>query len=106
MFDAHHMDISDELKGVVDVLRPQRDKLRLVLNKADQVRGVSASQGPKTLICRLVSADLLPPGIDSHRCSALPQVNGQALMRQFGALMWTLSRVLSTPEVCLPSPVT
>jgi len=36
-FDAHKLDISDELKQVIEVLRPHDDKIRLVLNKADQV---------------------------------------------------------------------
>jgi len=37
MFDAHKLDPSDELKDVIDVLRPHRDKVRCVLNKADQI---------------------------------------------------------------------
>jgi hypothetical protein len=30
MFDAHKLDISDELKTVLDVLKPHQDKIRLV----------------------------------------------------------------------------
>mmetsp|Transcript_69831 Transcript_69831/g.194158 ORF Transcript_69831/g.194158 Transcript_69831/m.194158 type:complete len:444 (-) Transcript_69831:104-1435(-) len=37
MFDAHKLDPSDELKGVIQSLRPHRDKVRCVLNKADQI---------------------------------------------------------------------
>lgn len=37
MFDAHNLDPSDELKGVMQVLRPHRDRVRCVLNKADQI---------------------------------------------------------------------
>merc|ERR1719161_1330805 len=37
MFDAHKLDPSDELKGVIESLRPHRDKMRCVLNKADQI---------------------------------------------------------------------
>eukprot|EP00747_Dinoflagellata_sp_TGD_P208310 gnl/TRDRNA2_/TRDRNA2_81815_c0_seq2.p1 gnl/TRDRNA2_/TRDRNA2_81815_c0~~gnl/TRDRNA2_/TRDRNA2_81815_c0_seq2.p1 ORF type:complete len:315 (+),score=62.91 gnl/TRDRNA2_/TRDRNA2_81815_c0_seq2:105-1049(+) len=37
MFDAHKLDPSDELKGVIDAIRPHREKVRCVLNKADQI---------------------------------------------------------------------
>lgn len=36
-FDAHKLDISDELKQVISLLRPFDDKIRIILNKADQV---------------------------------------------------------------------
>ena len=37
MFDGHKLDISDELKTVLDVLKPHNDKLRVLLNKADSM---------------------------------------------------------------------
>jgi hypothetical protein len=37
MFDAHKLDISDELKTVLDVLKPHQDKIRVLLNKADTI---------------------------------------------------------------------
>ncbi len=61
-FDAHKLDISDELKDVINVLRPYDDKIRIVLNKASQV-------------------------------------GRQELMRVYGALMWSLGKVIQTPEV-------
>lgn len=36
-FDAHKLDISDEFQEVMEVLRPYADKVRCVLNKADQI---------------------------------------------------------------------
>jgi EH domain-containing protein 1 len=63
MFDAHKLDISDELKTVLDALKPHQDKLRVLLNKADTI-------------------------------------DGQALLRVYGALMWGLGKVVATPEVC------
>jgi EH domain-containing protein 1 len=36
-FDAHKLDISDEFQEVLEVLRPWADKVRCVLNKADQI---------------------------------------------------------------------
>lgn len=37
LFDAHKLDISDELKDVINVIRPHEDKIKIVLNKADQI---------------------------------------------------------------------
>jgi GTPase SAR1 family protein len=62
MFDAHKLDISDELKAVMHLMIPHLDKIRIVLNKADSV-------------------------------------STQQLMRVYGALMWSLGKVMNTPEV-------
>ncbi|KAE9596381.1 putative Dynamin superfamily, P-loop containing nucleoside triphosphate hydrolase [Lupinus albus] len=62
LFDPHKLDISDEFKRVISSLRGNDDKVRVVLNKADQV-------------------------------------DTQQLMRVYGALMWSLGKVLNTPEV-------
>ena len=61
MFDAHKLDISDELKSVLDVIRPHQDKVRILLNKADTV-------------------------------------DAQTLLRVYGALMWSLGKVIRSPE--------
>jgi EH domain-containing protein 1 len=62
LFDAHKLDISDEFKRSIEVLRRNDDKIRIVLNKADMI-------------------------------------DNQQLMRVYGALMWSLGKVLNTPEV-------
>jgi EH domain-containing protein 1 len=62
LFDAHKLDISDEFKNVIESLKSNSDKIRVVLNKAD---GVTPQQ----------------------------------LMRVYGALMWSLGKVVQTPEV-------
>ncbi|KAK3433490.1 hypothetical protein EUGRSUZ_D01382 [Eucalyptus grandis] len=62
LFDPHKLDISDEFKHVITSLRRHDNKIRVVLNKADQV-------------------------------------DSQQLMRVYGALMWSLGKVLNTPEV-------
>ncbi|XP_024631358.1 EH domain-containing protein 2 isoform X2 [Medicago truncatula] len=62
LFDPHKLDISDEFKRVISSLRGNEDKIRVVLNKSDQV-------------------------------------DTQQLMRVYGALMWSLGKVLNTPEV-------
>ncbi|RDX87356.1 EH domain-containing protein 1, partial [Mucuna pruriens] len=62
LFDPHKLDVSDEFKRVISSLRGNDDKIRVVLNKADQV-------------------------------------DTQQLMRIYGALMWSLGKVLNVPEV-------
>jgi GTPase SAR1 family protein len=63
MFDAHKLDISDELRMVLDTLRLHQEKIRVLLNKADTMEP-------------------------------------QALLRVYGALMWSLGKVVQTPEAC------
>jgi EH domain-containing protein 1 len=63
LFDAHKLDISDELKGAIDVLKGHEDKIRCILNKADQI-------------------------------------DRQQLMRVYGALLWSLGKTMTSPEVC------
>ena len=62
LFDPNKLDISDEFRGVMSTLKSHEDKVRIVLNKADQV-------------------------------------DQQQLMRVYGALMWSLGKVFSSPEV-------
>ncbi|TDH74127.1 hypothetical protein CCR75_003626 [Bremia lactucae] len=62
LFDAHKLDISDEFQRVIEILQGHSEKVRCVLNKADQV-------------------------------------DQQRLLRVYGALMWSLGKVVKTPEV-------
>ena len=62
LFDAHKLDISDEVRKAIDAIKGYDEKIRIVLNKAD--------------------------GVDH-----------QQLMRVYGALMWSLGKVINTPEI-------
>ncbi|XP_076815595.1 EH domain-containing protein 3-like isoform X2 [Clavelina lepadiformis] len=62
LFDAHKLDISDEFHEALNAVKTYDSKIRVVLNKSDQV-------------------------------------NTQQLMRVYGALMWSLGKVITTPEV-------
>eukprot|EP01129_Flabellula_baltica_P011370 TRINITY_DN4961_c0_g1_i1.p1 TRINITY_DN4961_c0_g1~~TRINITY_DN4961_c0_g1_i1.p1 ORF type:complete len:542 (+),score=112.55 TRINITY_DN4961_c0_g1_i1:59-1627(+) len=62
LFDAYKLDISDEFKDAIDVVSEYHDKIRVVLNKANQI-------------------------------------SPSKLMKVYGALMWSLGKVITTPEV-------
>lgn len=62
LFDAHKLDISDEFQRVIQSIKRNQEKIRIVLNKADMI-------------------------------------TTQQLMRVYGALMWSLGKVMNTPEV-------
>ena len=62
LFDTHKLDISDEFSEVMQSLKGNEEKVRCVLNKADQI-------------------------------------DRQKLVRVYGALLWSLGKVLQTPEV-------
>ena len=62
LFDCSKLDISDEFEEVVKSLDGNHDKVRCLLNKADQV-------------------------------------DPQELFRVYGALLWSLGKVVNTPEV-------
>ena len=50
LFDPHKLDVSDEFKRVISSLRGHDDKIRVVLNKADQVD----TQQVKTYVTNLL----------------------------------------------------
>lgn len=62
LFDANKLDISDEFRRSIESVRRYDEKIRIILNKADNI---------------------------GH----------QELLRVYGALMWSLGKVLNTPEV-------
>lgn len=62
LFDAHKLDISDELRAAINALSGHDEKIRCILNKADEI-------------------------------------DTQKLMRCYGALLWSMGKVVSTPEV-------
>ena len=91
LFDPHKLDISDEFKRVIGSLRGHDDKIRVVLNKADQV---DTQQVKYALILWYVfSASLCTLTLSIYISTVLQ------LMRVYGALMWSLGKVLNTPEV-------
>ena len=78
LFDAHKLDISDELRRAIQALSRWDEKIRIILNKVRECNVFVV------LIFLLGKAD----GVDT-----------QQLMRVYGALMWSLGKVLTCPEV-------
>lgn len=86
LFDAHKLDISDEFRNAIESLKGNDDKIRLV--------------PVLTLFSCLCSYSSLTFSL-SCRCilNKADQVDRQKLMRVYGALMWSLGKVIKSPEV-------
>ena len=100
LFDPHKLDVSDEFKRVISSLRGHDDKIRVVLNKADQV-DTQQVDTPQSVI----NSYFVPSFTHSFYCFPCSDtftrlsLNVGQLMRVYGALMWSLGKVLNTPEV-------
>lgn len=97
LFDPHKLDISDEFKRVISSLRGHDDKIRVVLNKADQVDTqqvitFSLSYSQIFRFCFYTWHQL-------WKTNYLFIGSILQLMRVYGALMWSLGKVINTPEV-------
>lgn len=108
LFDPHKLDISDEFKRVISSLRGHDDKIRVVLNKADQVD--TQQVRTRSTFCfwfsdfkTALSLASICVWIFLSYCwwsILIPFfVLSLQLMRVYGALMWSLGKVLNTPEV-------
>ena len=84
LFDAHKLDISDEFRRSIEALRGHDDKIRIILNKVDFYNLSFLNCKKKVNYCSFFQADM---------------IDHQQLMRVYGALMWSLGKVLNTPEV-------
>jgi hypothetical protein len=81
LFDAHKLDISDEFRAVIHSLKGHTDKIRCVLNKVDQV-------------CQRINHFISLQFILFTKL----QLDNQHLMRVYGSLMWSMGKVISSPE--------
>ena len=79
LFDAHKLDISDEFKRVIEGIKGHDEKIRIVLNKAD-----------------CVEQQQLMRVFVEHSVHIF---NVAAIACRYGALMWSLGKVMATPEV-------
>ncbi|PHT35425.1 EH domain-containing protein 2 [Capsicum baccatum] len=92
LFDPHKLDISDEFKRVIASLQGHDDKIRVVLNKADQVDTQQVKH-----FTFFVHSCSRPPFRPRKICFL--NWSPLHLMRVYGALMWSLGKVQNTPEV-------
>ena len=84
VFDAHKLDISDEFKHAIEAIRAQDDKIRIILNKVEMIYQCMFITSNKKRNLSSIQADMM-----TH----------QQLMRVYGALLWSLSKILGNPEV-------
>ncbi len=92
MFDAHKLDISDELKTVLDAL-----KVRMNEPCSRKLGCCLFLDGFRVSVSLLLCAK---PYQDKTRVllNKADSIDSQSLLRVYGALMWSLSKVMRTPE--------
>lgn len=93
LFDAHKLDISDEFKRTIEALKGQDDKIRVVLNKADMVSNQQLMR-----VCVGAGRGAACRGAVGRELGA-PLTSPPPTVRSYGALMWSLGKVVKTPEV-------
>lgn len=101
LFDPHKLDISDEFKRVIGSLRGHHDKIRVVLNKADQVDTQQVRVEFLFIFFSRKSNFIMffhNSNTNGPWCK-FPCIRAAQLIRVYGALMWSLGKVLNTPEV-------
>ncbi|KAK0602146.1 hypothetical protein LWI29_030812 [Acer saccharum] len=73
LFDPHKLDVSDEFKRVISSLRGRDDKIRVVLNKADQVDTQQINELVKRARAAKIHAYII-----SHLKKEMPAMIGKA----------------------------
>lgn len=88
LFDAHKLDISDEFKETIDALKGHEEKVRCILNKADQIDRQQLMRGmtQKELFSRTIQHWFYSLYICFY-------------FTVYGALLWSLGKTMSSPEV-------
>lgn len=82
-FDAHKLDISDEFADTIAVLKGNEEKIRIVLNKSDSITQQELMRVYFVFAYKIFI---------TFSFSNFP-------FPSYGALMWSLGKVLTTPEV-------
>nr|GEX25960.1 EH domain-containing protein 1-like [Tanacetum cinerariifolium] len=77
LFDPHKLDINDEFKRVIASLRGDDDKVRVVLNKADQVNTQQINEFVKRARAAKIHAFII-----SHLKKEMPSMMGKAKAQQ------------------------
>ena len=112
LFDAHKLDISDEFSEVIKALKNHEDKIRYCRVAPPEEAGIlfvhsyqrqwmfmqrmslSLTQINVFLLCWFICRVVL---------NKADQIETQQLMRVYGALMWSLGKIVNTPEVLFKS---
>lgn len=89
LFDAHKLDISDEFSEVIKALKNHEDKIRYP-SAGSAVTSAQKRFSPHTGLTVSFGRVVL---------NKADQIETQQLMRVYGALMWSLGKIVNTPEV-------
>lgn len=90
LFDAHKLDISDEFSEVIRALKNHEDKIRW---------RTSGPEPDESALMRRYFQSNPVVWISRVVLNKADQIETQQLMRVYGALMWSLGKIVNTPEV-------
>ena len=101
MFDAHKLDISDELKTVLDVLKPHQDKIRYVTRSSSI--DLPTAQNPESVSFSsslILSLYLSLPLSHSLSPSSIPVFLSLPLFSSFSSIIYFFLLRLVTTGCC------
>jgi hypothetical protein len=98
VFDAHKLDISDEFRDLIQAISANTDKIRIVLNKAQEVDADHLIKASR--LCSFFTAAAHTASVTSATVSSIIRCSGQTDLQLSASMRRSLARSNSHNAVC------